>query len=166
MVGLDSRDLVGALVLCVRDPVPRVDAELGKALLLARARRLLDLLVDPRDRGLADLVVLALEAHPGVVPGGGESRGEVLSCGAGGDVPVGLRDRLAAAALVGALDAELDRAVQLLHAVQVEGDLEIDVRALDRRGEGLVERVLHIARALAPAGSHQRCRECQRDEQQ
>src|SRR5204863_537743 len=106
VVGLDARDLLGALVLRVRQPLLRVDAELRQALALARARRLLDLAVDLRDGLFADLVVLTLEADPGVVAGRDEAGGEVLPCRAGGDVPVRLRDRRAAAALVGSLHAE------------------------------------------------------------
>jgi len=154
VVRVRPADVLAALVLRVGQPVARIDAELRQALVLVLPGRLLDLLVDLRDGLLADLVVLPLEANPGVVARRDEAGGEVLAGGAGRDVPVGLRDRRAAAALVRALDAELDRAVQLLDAVELERDLEVDAPALDRRLDGLVERLLNVG-AAAPAACGQ-----------
>jgi hypothetical protein len=54
------------------------------------------------------------------------------------------------------LNAQLDRAVQLLDAVELERDLQVHARALDRRRERLVERRLDVVGVAAAAGAQER----------
>src|SRR4051794_21772698 len=144
-------DLGVTLVLGVRQPAPRVDAQRGQRppLLLVRLRLgLLEALLELREDLVGDDVGLVLELHVALVAGGDQAGVDVLPGALDLGVDVELGQLALALALERTGERHGDRPVGVRRAGGVDAQREVQVAGLDRlpAREGVLEELVDVGR--------------------
>ena len=175
--GLGAADLLLALLLGVREPVARVDAEAREVelvllLVVLLARLPLHLALVALELALRDPVVRALVGDEGLVVRRHRSGGELLAPGADRHVEVDLRQLVLALALERAGQLQRDRALELRRrgagGLQLGAQVQVHLAAVDLllAAEGLVDQLLGalVRAAVVAAAGRQRERGTAQDE--
>jgi hypothetical protein len=157
VAGLDSGDVLVALVLGLLQPAAGIEPERAQraALALVLGQRAVGL----GHLGLRLLVIDVLELDEGAVPGGEEPRRDGLAAAVGADLEVDVdRGELVLVGPERAGGGDPHWLVEGRATLQLDRRVELQVRAPHRRAERLVEQALDVLRVIAATAGSKRQR--------